>query len=639
MCGLAGIIAAGGGISEGDRKLCRAMTRAIAHRGPDAEGFYDAPGLAFGHRRLSIIDLASGQQPMISADGRYAVVFNGEIYNYLELRRELEGKGAQFRTKSDTEVLLHGYAAWGDVLPEKLRGMFAFAVQDTQTRRTLAARDPIGKKPFYFRREGDRLIFASEFQALLCDEALSRDIDNEALSLYLALGYVPAPLTLYRGIAKLEAGEALTLASEGFRRWKYWRPLERRKAAPSPEAWVETLEQHLLGAVSRRLMSEVPLGAMLSGGIDSNLVVAEMARTSTSRVRTFTAGFDSRSALRGIQDERAVAASAAAHYGTDHSAIDLPSTAFDELKQLAGNLGEPLADPSILPTYLICREAKRHVTVALTGDGGDEPFGGYSFRYLPHLREQRLRENAPAGLLRAVAGPLSRLWPSGESVPRSLRLQTVWRNLAVSPLQAFLLDQMPRWPENMSNPRLQSGMRLALGRMDILASEAAAGGLDDMNQKLWIDTRLYMCENVLVKADRMSMAAGLELRAPLLDQDLIEFAFSLPIEAKIREGECKWLLRKLAANRVWPELFKQPKTGFSIPIDTYLRGAWREGAEAVLLKPEPLEALGFTLSAVQNLWREFQAGVTRHTMPLWTLLQFSLWWHGVHRRPAKDFSA
>jgi len=630
MCGIAGIHQPGfDGLGDSDaRDKVAAMNERMLHRGPDQGGIVASPGAVLGHRRLSIIDLATGNQPMVSPDGKVVLVFNGEIYNYLDLRRELQEAGRPFQTRSDTEVLLQGYLHWGVELLPRLRGMFAFAIADSVNRTLFAARDPVGKKPFYFQchaGEEGRLVFASELDALLAGLSRSPGLSPQGISLYRTLGYIPAPHTIYAGIEKLKAGEALLHGPEGLRRWTYWRlPAKTQPSSyRNQEEWIGALDDLLFQAVKRRLISEVPLGALLSGGIDSNLVVAEMARAQGKGIKTITAGFDAKSKMAGIRDERGIAAKAAAHYGCDHHEVVIPQSGFELLPTLARHTGEPLADSSLLSTYLVCREARKHVTVALTGDGGDEPFGGYSFRYLPHLLEARIRSLLPSGLLRPAMALMASVWPRGGWLPRPLRLSTLFRNLAHTPVQAFLLDQAPRWPKSLGGGSRPEDEKEAFGLVEELAAEAK--GLDGLNRMLYIDARLYMCENVLVKADRMSMANSIELRSPLLDQDLLEWAYHFPPEWKIRDGVCKYPLRALAKARVWPGLFDQPKTGFALPVDTFLRGSWRGPAENILMRSELSDTLGVDRSGLKKAWSEFLKGDDLPGQLLWSLIMFGSW--------------
>jgi asparagine synthase (glutamine-hydrolysing) len=608
------------------------MTRAMTYRGPDEEGFFADPHVTLGHRRLSIIDLSTGQQPMHSARGNCSLVFNGEIYNFQELRVQLEAYGYPFKTKSDTEVILAGYERWGRRVVEKLRGMFAFALYDRDRRCLLAARDPIGKKPLYFYHGRDgSLYFASDLQALCASGVLDRTISLEALQLYFTLGYVPAPRSIYENVNKLEAGHAFLYSSQDFKKWQYW-DIDLEATVPAEEkTCLDRLEELLDGAVARRLVADVPLGALLSGGIDSNLVVSSMCRLSNDPVKTYTAGFGEPNRMTGVRDERRLAALAAEKYGASHEEIKISSNVGSMVPDLIPYQGEPLADSSIIPTYLVCQAARQKVTVALTGDGGDEPFGGYSFRYVPHLVEQAIRKIMPAAALSPIARLLAGVWPAGPSVPRYLRLQTIMRNLAVSPLESFLMDQAI-WNGKTSplNDDLNRGRDLAL---QIVGDLYAKGdGRDELTRILYVDAKLYMAEDVLVKADRMSMANSLELRSPLLDQEIVSFAFSLPGELKIDSGRCKFLLKRLAERRVPPHILGQPKTGFSIPIEHYMRNEWRPVLLEQVLGPNSRLKEFVRLDRLQKMWKPFLNGDNRHLQFLWASYVLVLWFTGFHER-------
>jgi asparagine synthase (glutamine-hydrolysing) len=632
MCGIAGIFNPKEILSEEAPVACARMARAMAYRGPDEEGFFSDKHAELGHKRLSIIDLSSGQQPMRSMRRNHVVVFNGEIYNFQELRAGLEADGYTFRTRSDTEVLLVGYEKWGDLVVEKLRGMFAFALYDAEKRRLLAARDPIGKKPFYYHMTAEgTLYFASDLQALTASGILQGRLSAEAIQLYFAFGFIPAPFCIYRGVNKLQSAEALAYSTENFRTWRYWDINLDAIAETDERALLFRLEQLLDQAVARRLIADVPLGALLSGGIDSNLIVSAMAKTSKTTVRTYTAGFTDGTGLAGTRDERELAASATQYYGTTHEEICIDGNVGELLPALLPYLGEPLADSSILPTYLVCKAARSRLTVALTGDGGDEPFGGYSFRYLPHLMEQRIRTFLPAGILSPIAHLLASVWPSNSSLPQFLRCQTIFRNLAASPLEAFFMDLVTTNKASACLlPEVRTGRQSAL---DIVADlYRRAINRDELTRILYVDARLYMVEDVLVKSDRMSMANSLELRAPLLDQEIISFAFSLPPFLKIQHGETKYILRRLAGDRIMPLLLKQPKTGFSIPVETYLKREWKRDFEETVLAPRGLLGEHIDFVETGKAWNAFLRGDIHQARFLWICYMLGLWFREFHGR-------
>ncbi|MDB5103937.1 MAG: asparagine synthetase [Fibrobacteres bacterium] len=641
MCGISGIFDPNRPLTEGMKSACLRMTETMAYRGPDQHGMHAAGNVVLGHRRLSIIDISSGLQPMRSAVADHTLVFNGEIYNFVELRKELQDLGYPFATRSDTEVILAGYRHWGRSVVERLRGMFAFVLHDAEKNLVFGARDGIGKKPLYLRRDGSTLYFASDLNAMAASLPGRPRLSPEAMSLYFTLGYIPAPYCVYEGISKLQAGTAFQYGGAGadgaaWEEWTYWDPLPKETSVTDEEC-LERLRGLLDGAVERRLVSEVPLGAFLSGGIDSNLVVSTMARLGKEGIKTFTAGFGEKVKLTGVRDERELAAAAAAKYGARHHEITLSAEIGDLLPGLMPFLGEPLADASIIPTYLVCREARKSVTVSLTGDGGDEPFGGYSFRYLPHLAEQRLRGKIPAPVLGPVASALAALWPSGGGLPRYLRLKSIFRNLAVLPERAFFMDQAQlKGDEKVLGAALRPHSELASDLMAALYGKTR--GADDLSRILYTDIRMYMCEDVLVKADRMSMANSLELRSPLLDQDLVSYAGTLPSRMKIRDGECKYMLSRLASERAAPGILGQPKTGFSFPLDRYFRDAWRtEFERRAFGAGSPLSDF-LDPERVRDMWDGFLKGSNAHLQFLWSVHVFLVWYESFHLaiRPAPE---
>jgi asparagine synthase (glutamine-hydrolysing) len=632
MCGIAGVFNPTSPLTAEAKEACRRMSEAMYYRGPDETGFYHDTHAALGHRRLSIIDLTSGQQPMHSAKGPVVLVFNGEIYNFQELRSQFAEEGYPFMTRSDTEVIIAGYEKWGVEVVHKLRGMFAFALFDPARKCLFAARDPIGKKPFYyFAASNGNLYFASDMQGLAASQALEGKLSPEALGLYFNLGYIPAPYTVYAGVQKLRAGEAMIYDPQGIRQWQYWEiDLDHREAG-GQSGCVDRLQELLDQAVACRLIAEVPLGALMSGGIDSNLVVSTMAKLSPTPVKTYTAGFDEKAQLSGTRDERSLALAAAQYYGTTHEEIAVDPNVGTLAPILIPYLGEPFADSSIIPTYMVCRAARKRVTVALTGDGGDEPFGGYSARYIPHLMEEKIREAIPAAALHVIAGFFAKWWPTHASLPRWLRLRTIFRNLAKSPIESLYMDQAIWNPDHLpGQAELLRGREMAIQLMADLYHKAS--GRDELTRILFVDTKLYMAEDVLVKADRMSMANSLELRSPLLDQRIISFAFSLPSLMKINGSQTKFLLKRLAECRVHPDILSQPKTGFSIPIEFYLRNHWKQMFEDHVFGSNAALGSFLNLAYVRTLWHRLLSGENRNVQFLWAVLVFTLWENGFHRK-------
>ncbi|CAO3439664.1 asparagine synthase (glutamine-hydrolyzing) [Azospirillum doebereinerae] len=611
MCGFAGFAGAG------DETVLRSMCAAIAHRGPDDESFHHdggqdgdgRPPVRLGFRRLAIIDIDGGRQPMATAEGDLVVVYNGEIYNAPELRRGLEQAGHRFRTDhSDTEVLLHGYRQWGDAMVDHLNGMFAFCLYDRRRGRLLLARDPFGKKPLFYARTPDGLVFASEATAVRRHPAVPDGIDRDALVKYFAYGFLPAPLTLHRAVRKLPGGSVMTydLAEGRLETRRYW---EYRMAADDPPpggvgTWIETVRDLLDQAVGRRLMSDVPLGFFLSGGVDSTAVVAFAARRlGGDALRTFTIGFSEPS-----YDESGVAAGIARHYGTDHQCrqLDLDGAA-GILPGLLARVDDPIADPSILPTHLLSGFARERVKVALTGDGGDELFAGYDT--FDALRPARLYHRmVPRPLHRLFEAAAGRLPRSDRNMSLDFKLRRALRGVGGRPAH-----WMPAWlgPASVEEiGRLFGGSFPA----DALYEEAAAlwdgGAGGDVDRSLEFYGRFYLGENLLIKADRATMLCSLEARSPFLDRDLVAYVRRLPASVKLRGGTRKWILKQAVAPFVPEAILKRPKKGFGIPVTRWLRH----------LPPPPAaaaERLGLDGGWLNERWKEHQEGRADHRGLLW----------------------
>jgi asparagine synthase (glutamine-hydrolysing) len=623
MCGITGFVDFDGHDRAGARARIKQMTDMLVHRGPDAEGYYVDDLAALGHRRLSIIDLGTGQQPMGALGGRVQIVFNGEIYNFTDLRSELEQKGHEFRTRSDTEVILRAYLEWGERCVSRLNGMFAFAIWDGRSKRLVLARDRVGKKPLYYYHAGSVVAFASELKALRAGGLCPSEIDPESLDCYFSLGFVPAPRTIYREVHKLRAAHVLVVAPDRREEHCYWQLVFGGTIEQPLNDAVDELEGLLDDAVRRRLMSEVPLGAFLSGGLDSSLVVSSMSRLLDQPVTTHTIGFD-----EPEHSELTAARAIADHLGTRHHEFIVSPRVRDVLGKIAWHLDEPLADSSALPTWYVCEMTKRSVTVALSGDGGDEGFGGYTFRYLPHVAESKIRAALPAALRSVLFGPLSSLWPASARLPRPLRLKTILENLTVGDSRAFYCDLVSLREDARAEAYSPEFMKSLLGFtpfeiVDLYYSSSAAN--DPLSRSQLADIHLYMTDDILVKVDRMSMAHSLEVRCPLLDHRVLEFAARLPTSFKVSSTQGKRLLRALAARRLPAGLDALPKRGFSVPLASWLRDDLRPLVEDVVSDKSGSLAAFMDTGTVRRMWREHQSLARDHSAFLWALIMLELW--------------
>jgi asparagine synthase (glutamine-hydrolysing) len=581
-----------------------------------------------GHRRLAIIDLSQGHQPMATGEGKLWITFNGEIYNYRPLRDELRAKGYEFRTNSDTEVILNAYREWGDRCPERLEGMFAFALLDTMERRLFMARDHLGKKPLYFRWRGQLLDFASEISVLRQAADWKGELDSTALAFYLRLGYVPSPFSIYQDVEKLRPGECAVVDSRGVHRRKFWDvPPPGSERDMTLAGAVEAVESELKAAVEARLMSEVPLGAFLSGGIDSSLVVGMMADIMGPGVKTVTIGF------LGHPDETEAARLAAQHNRTDHAEYRMEADPHGLMGAMVEHFGEPFADCSALPTWHVSREARKRVTVVLTGDGGDESFGGYDFRYAPHCRDAALRRWLPGRTpFRVLAG----IWPRRHDLRRWLQIGNVLRNLGMDEDEAFYHDlcfTAPSLADSLA-PHLTAAGRDV--EEHVRALYRSGRGHDPLQAIMRADVKLYLPEDVLVKVDRMSMAHGIEVRSPLLSKRIVELAFSIPADLKTRKGSSKRLLRKVAERHVPRELWALPKHGFQIPLDRWLRNELRAAFQDDVLVAGSAAAEHLDTAVVRRVWTEHQAGSVNHGYTLWAIWVLSTWAASVRDRKPRS---
>ncbi len=614
MCGIAGF--AGLPTPEPDRAvLLDRMCQAIAHRGPDGQGVLVDGPVALGMRRLSIIDLAGGWQPIGSEDGGVQVVFNGEIYNYRALRAELEQLGHHFGTRSDTETIVHGYEAWGDGVLSRLRGMFAIALWDRPRQRLLLARDRLGIKPLYLWPTAGGVAFGSELKSLALLPGFPTDPDPTALLRFLALGYVPDPLCIWSGVRKLAPGHlAVWQPGQELVEREWWSPLVPERTGIGEEEAREEVARLLEDAVGCHLESEVPLGAFLSGGVDSSAVVAQMARLAGGRVRTFSIGFGEEAF-----NEAPHAARVAAALGTDHTERVLTPDNDALVQELVLGFDEPFADSSALPTWLVSQLAREQVTVALSGDGGDELFGGYT-------RYQEVRQGGlESSLLRHAASPVARRLPHGA------RGRQYLLNLGRTPIGRYASTvALPALPEEggVVRPELTGEAHRLEHLLATLFAQTA--GRDLSARMALVDVLSYLPGDILTKVDRMSMRVSLEARVPLLDHHFAEFALSLPTRLKFRDGVGKWIFREAIKPLVPPSVLQKPKQGFGVPIGAWLRGPLRHRVAALRNADSPIHAW-CDRTATRRILDEHQAGRRDHSAQIWRLLVLHLWL-GAHRQ-------
>jgi asparagine synthase (glutamine-hydrolysing) len=621
MCGITGMIDARGKRPL-DRGLLKQMNDVLSHRGPDGHGEHFAPGVALGHRRLSIIDLATGQQPLYNDDRSVVIVFNGEIYNYQPLMAELQGLGYKFHTKSDTEVIVHAWEAWGEKCVDRLRGMFAFALWDANEETLFLARDRLGVKPMFYAAMPDgQVAFASEMKSVLLHPGVTRNIDPCAVEEYFALGYIAEPRTIFTSVKKLPPGHTLSIKRgapipEPREFWDVKFTLDQRIDMATA---VEELDRRLKESVRLRMISEVPLGAFLSGGVDSSAVVSAMARVSDAPVNTCSISFDDPQ-----YDEAVFAKQVADKYRTRHYVEQVASNDFDLIEKLAGLYDEPYADSSAIPTYRVCQLARKHVTVALSGDGGDESFGGYR-RYRMHLLEERMRSALPLGLRRPMFGLLGRLYPKADWAPRPLRAKTTFESLARDPVEAYLHTvSIFRTPmrERLFSQRLRADLQGY--RVDeVFRRHAARAGTEDPLALIqYLDLKTYLIGDINTKVDRASMAHSLEVREPLMDHELVEWLASLPSSLKISGNEGKVLLKKAMEPHLPHDVLYRPKMGFAVPLERWFRGPLRERVRDSILGSTLADTGLFDQRMLEHMVDAHQSGRRDYSAPLWTTLMF-----------------
>jgi asparagine synthase (glutamine-hydrolysing) len=621
MCGITGIFDTRGR-RDIDRAVLHRMNETQHHRGPDEGGLHLEPGVGLGHRRLSIIDLSTGQQPLYNEDQSVCVVFNGEIYNYQELIPELQALGHVFHTRSDTEVIVHAWEAWGEASVERFRGMFAFALWDRNRETLFLARDRLGVKPLFYALLPDGLLlFGSELKSLLAHGGLRRDIDPLAVEEYFALGYVAEPRCIFRQARKLppahtltvRRGQAMVAARE------YWDVRFTLDAQLSVEEACHELERRLSESIRLRMISEVPLGAFLSGGVDSSAVVAMMAGLSKEPVNTCSIAFSD-----PAYNEAAFAQKVAERYRTNHFTDMVESDDFDLIDTLARLYDEPYADSSAIPTYRVCQLARRHVTVALSGDGGDESFGGYR-RYWLHLMEEKMRAALPLGLRRPLFGTLGRLYPKADWAPRVFRAKTTFEALARTSVEAYF-HSVSVIRNGLRQQLYSDAFKAELGgysALEVFNGHAAKAGTDDPLALIqYIDLHTYLIGDINTKVDRASMAHSLEVREPLMDHPLVEWLAALPTSFKMRGAEGKFLLKKAMEPHLPHDIMYRPKMGFAVPLSRWFRGPLRQRVRDELLGGPMAETGWFDPRVIRQIVEQHESGARDHSTPIWVLLMF-----------------
>jgi asparagine synthase (glutamine-hydrolysing) len=634
MCGISGVFALTGTAPPDAGRIVAAMNGALSHRGPDGDGFFENGPVVLGHRRLAIIDRAGGHQPMPNEDRSCWIVFNGEIYNHRSLRSRLESQGHRFRTVSDTEAILHAYEEFGPACVEHLEGMFSFVIYDERRRELFAARDRLGKKPFFYTILDGVFHFASELPARAHAKGWKGDVDLSALEGYLSLGYFLAPSTAYRGVHKLPPGHWLRVADGRVQVRQYWDVQEFDTDRRPIDEIVSEIDETLRAAVHDRLESEVPLGAFLSGGIDSGLVVSYMAEALADRLVTATVGFGERA-----HNELEAAGLTASAFRSRHYADVIQPNLAEVIAPVTTGLGEPLADSSAIPTWYVSQAARRHVTVALSGDGGDESFAGYDFRYQPHALEASLRRWIPDGFGPAVAW-LGARWPRSRRLPKPLRAATVLENLGRDPAAAYYAD--------LTFLKSADARRLMGLSSDgdptrspvyqaVTEPYRRCPSHDAVQRAQYADLKVYLPNDPLVKVDRMSMAHSLEVRSPLLDRRVVELAFRIPAACKLVGGRGKAPLRQLARRRLPSGLWQLPKRGFTAPISEWVAGPHAELFQDEVLRPHAAVAQHLDHGELAKRFQAHRDGHVDHGYTLWAVWVLERWLQRVRSaRPNEE---
>jgi len=621
MCGIAGFTQFNH--QFGNEQTLEKMGNAILHRGPDAGGVYLKDKIGFCHRRLSIIDLSeSGNQPMVSHDGRYIIVFNGEIYNFLSLRKELEKQNYPFKTHTDTEVLLALYEQMGKDVLDKINGMFAFAIWDTTKQTLFIARDRIGKKPLYYYKKDNDIVFASELKAMLTLPEIPRNIRIDAVYDFFAYQYIPDPKTIFENIYKLEPGHYLEISKNSFKKTKYWDISFSKQSKHSEIQIKEELQQLLNECTKKRMISDVPLGAFLSGGVDSSGIVAMMTKNSESKVTTCSIGFDSEQF-----NETEFAKVVADQYHTNHHELTEHQHVKDGLEKIVSFFDEPFADPSLVPTFYVSELARQKVTVAIAGDGGDEVFAGYT-KYTTDNIENNLRKLFPK-IIRTTLLPTFASLLGKINNTYCKKGSSLLKSLSLDPAMGFYISNS-QITDNLWQRITTDETKNKLGSYhpSQISTDyyGQCDGKDHLSKILYTDMKTYLPGGILVKADRMSMANSLEVRAPILDYKLIEFAATLPSSLKYNKGEKKYILKEAFKEFLPDDILYRKKMGFEIPLADWLRNEIKSLAEQKLFNSSGGLCDYFKTNEIKKLWDQHQSGKRDNSIPLWSMLMFQMWW-------------
>jgi asparagine synthase (glutamine-hydrolysing) len=621
MCAIAGIYNYHRDSQPVDRAQLKRMADVMAHRGPDDEGFFSSGPVGLAHRRLSIIDLTGGHQPMFNEDGSIVLVFNGEIYNHRELRAALESKGHVYRTHADTESIIHTYEEYGDDFEAQLTGMFAFALWDARRRRLVLSRDRLGIKPLYYTQHQDQLLFASEIKALLSVTGVARRVDLDALESYLTVRYVPGPKTMFKDIYRLQPGHTLTVQNEKLRIHSYW-DLEYTEEPRSEEELSEELGALLVEVCRSHLMTEVPYGVLLSGGLDSSTVVAVLRSLLDDRLATFTIGYDNADHV----NEFAYARKVSEHADTWHREVSLPAKEFaDWIPKLVWHLDEPIGDPACVPLYFVARYAKQHATVLHSGEGADELFAGYGI-YQKMLAIEKVRANRIFPLIKMLSNAILPLSGAikGSAYLRLLQHPLQQRYRGVSG------HYIPHYLNHICNADFIAKSSSSFLSDAYSSYYQRVRDQPDLNQMLYVDTKVWLPDDLLIKADKMTMAASVELRVPFLDHRLVEFAARLPVSYKLRGTQGKFLLKKVMESFLPRDIIYRRKSGFALPLPEWFRKELYELARHLMLRPGNAMSTFLNLSYIEHMLERHRSGVCDFSFQLWALLLLEYWFEEYH---------